>query len=133
VKRWSFFLVVTVAAVCTYLLDGCAQLGTPPVDTFNKRAAVAYATVQTVAEGAVAAYTAGKLSDSDRTNVVTTGRAAVQGIMVAQTLHLQACPLRPQVETPDPACTAPAADAKLTATLAVLSALQAYLATQGVK
>jgi hypothetical protein len=126
VKRFGHLIFVTVLAAC-------AQLGTPPVDTFNKRVAVAYATVQTVAEGATAAYTAGKLSDSDRTNVVTTGRAAVQGIMVAQTLHLQACPLRPQIETPDPACTAPAADAKLTATLAVLSALQAYLATQGVK
>jgi len=115
------------------ILAACAQFGTPPVDTFNKRVAVAYATVQTVADGALSAYKAGKLSDSDRTNVVTTGRAAVQGIMVAQNLHLQACPLRPQVETPDPACSAPAADAKLTATLAVLSALQAYLATQEVK
>jgi hypothetical protein len=47
------------------LLQACASLGTPPIDTFNKRVAVAYTSIQTVAESALALQRAGKLSPAD--------------------------------------------------------------------
>lgn len=105
-------------------LSACAQLGLSAPDTFNKRIAAGYATVQVVAESAKTAYAAGKLSEKDRTNVVATTRAGVEGLDLAQTMHSAVCP-----PTAAPTCAAPAADAKLTATLAILTALQAYLAT----
>lgn len=109
-------------------LAACAQLGLQAPDTFNKKIATGYATVQVVAESAKTAYVAGKLSEKDRTNVVSTTRAGVEGLDLAQTMYSAVCPA-----TAPPGCAAPAADAKLTATLAVLTALQAYLATQGAK
>ena len=109
-----FALAITVAF--TALLGACAQLGMQSPDTFNKRVAAAYVTVQTVADGATAALTAGKLSKSDATNVVTTGRTALQAIDVAAQLH---------------STNPKAGEDKLAATLAILTALQGYLATQG--
>ncbi len=115
------------------ILGACAQLGGSPVDTFNKKVAAGYTTIQVISEGSTSALKSGVLKKTDAENVVVTMKASMQGLMVAQQLHLDACPLRPQVETPDPTCQAPAAEAKLAATTAILTALQAYLATQGVK
>lgn len=113
--------------LCFALLSACAQVGIVP-DTFNKKLAIGYATVQTVAESAAFAYAAGKLSDADKNNVVTTSKAAITGLDLAQTIYAGVCP-----KTAPQPCAAPAADAKLQATLAILTALQAYLATQGAK
>lgn len=125
-KKLILFATVAVLAACT-------ALGGAPADTFMKRSAAAALTVQTVAETATAALKAGKLSKGDAENVVTTGRVALDGIRVAQMLYLSACPLLPKVETSDPKCTAPAAENKLSAMLTILTALQSYVATQGVK
>jgi hypothetical protein len=106
-------------AICALLLafiSACASNAAP--DTFNKRIAAAYVTVNAVADSATAALTAGKITKADATNVVTTTRAALQAIDVANAIHAN----NPQ-----------AGEDKLAATLAVLTALQAYLATQGVK
>lgn len=97
------------------LLAACAQLGVPAADTFNKKALVAYTTVEGVAKTAASLRAAGKLSDSDRENVLTTGRAAVTGIELAK-----------QIYTTNPQ----AGDDKLTATITVLAALQTYLASK---
>lgn len=97
------------------MLFACAQLGVPAADTFNKKALVAYSTVEGVAKTAASLRAAGKLSDSDRENVLTTGRAAVTGIELAKQMR----PADPQ-----------AAEDKLTATITVLSALSAYLASK---
>lgn len=121
-------------AACLLLIHAaCTSLGIAPADTFEKRVAAGALTVQTVAETTTAAVRAGKLSKGDAENVVTTLRTAHQALMVAQGLYLDACPLRPVVETSAPGCTAPLADNKLTATLTILTALQAYVATQGGK
>lgn len=128
-KKMTLFSAFVVLAV----LAACAQLGLQTPDTFEKKAAAAIVTVQTVAESATAALVAGKLSKTDAENVVSTGRASLQAIMVAQQLYYAACPLRAQIETSDPACKAPAAENKLAATLVILTTLQSYLATQGVK
>jgi hypothetical protein len=114
--------------VMALFIAACAQFGIGQTDTFNKRIAAAYVLVQTVADSATAAVQSGKLKPADAQNVVTTGKAALAGIDVAKSVYAEACPA---VGTAT--CTAPAADAKLTATLTVLQALQSYLATQGVK
>ncbi len=98
-----------------FALAACAGMAQP--DTFNKKAAAAYVTVQTVAESANTAYKAGKISKDDAANVVATGRATIQAIEVAAVIH-QGNPK--------------AGEDKLAAALAVLQALQAYLAAQGV-
>lgn len=97
-----------------FLLAACAQLGLQPVDTFNKKMVAAYATIQTVADTASSAYQADKLSDQDRANVVTTLRTATASLKAAGSMH-----------DADPA----GADTKLAATLAILTALQTYLAS----
>ena len=104
--------------VCALVLCACAQLGVPAADTFNKRLLAGYHTVDAVANTASALRAAGKLSDADRDNVVNTGRTAVAGLDVARMLHAT----NPQ-----------AGEDRLTATIAVLTALQTYLATQGSK
>lgn len=120
-------LMLAIIFTLVASLIGCASVGIE-TDTFNKRMLAGYATVQTIAEGTTAAYQAGKLGEKDRSNVVATGRAALEGMELARTVHDQQCPA-----TAPPTCKSPAADAKLTATLAVLTALQAYLATHGGK
>jgi len=97
------------------MLTACAGF---QADTFNKRMASAYVTVQVVNETASAALTAGKLTKDDATNVVTTSRAALAALDVAGKLH---------------AASPGAGEDKLQATLTVLAALQAYLATKGAK
>lgn len=123
--------LILFAAVA--MLAACASLGLSTSDTFMKRSAAAALTVQTVAESATIALKAGKLSKGDAENVVTTGRATLDGIRVAQTLYLSACPLLPKTEISDPKCTAPAAENKLSAMLTIMTALQSYVATQGAK
>lgn len=100
------------------LLAACAQLGVPEADTFNKKVFAGYNTVEGIAKTASDLRTAGKLSDGDRDNVVATARSAIQGLDLAKTLHAS----NPQ-----------AGNDKLTATITVLTALQAYLATRGAK
>lgn len=97
-------------------LVSCAGLGVPPADTFNKKLLAAYTTVEGVAKSASDLRAAGKLSDADRDNVVTTGKSALAGLDLAK-----------QVYATDPA----AGEDKLTATITVLTALQAYLAAKG--
>lgn len=119
---------VFVAACAVAVVAACQSAGMLPVDTFNKKVAAAYATVQTVAESAGAAYKAGKITDADRLNVVNTSRTALVGIQTAESIYKGACPAGSPAT-----CESPAATDKLTATLTVLQALQAYLATQGAK
>lgn len=109
----NYVLMLALACLCA-----CAQLGMAPADTFNKKVAAAYTTVQSVADSANAALAAGKITKSDATNVVTSARAALTAIDVAEGLH-----------STDPK----AGDDKLAATLAILQALSAYLAAQGAK
>lgn len=121
---------ILIAAAMLALLTACSSLGLVTPQTFEQRLAAGYLTVQTVAETATAAVKANKLSDADAKNVVQTSRAALQALGVAQQLRLEACLPPPMVTASPAACSAPAADAKLQATLAILSTLSAYLATK---
>lgn len=116
-----------ILMILALALAGCAQVGLQ-ADTFSEKIAAGYATVQTLAEAASFAYDAKKITEADKANVVATARAGVQGLDLAQSIYAGACP-----KTAPQPCAAPAADVKLQATLAVLTALQAYLATKGAK
>ena len=96
-------------------LVGCASLGVSPADTFNKKALAAVSTVETIAKSATSLRASGKLSDSDRDNIVSTPETSLAGIRVAR-----------QVYTTNPQ----AGNDKLSATITVLSALQLYLAAR---
>jgi hypothetical protein len=115
-----------VATLATAFVVACAQLGMAPVDTFNKKLAAGYATVDAIAQGATALVQSGKLNSTDQANVVATAKAGVQGLDLARSMYTQSCP----PGTP-PTCAAPNATTKLEATIAVLTAMQAYLATKG--
>jgi hypothetical protein len=104
-------------AICMVAVAACAQVGLQ-ADTFNKRTAAAYTTVAAVADSAALAQRAGKLSPKDVDNVIVTLRASITGLQLAESLHAT-----------DPS----GGEAKLTATLTVLTALQGYLAPQGGK
>lgn len=112
------YIQLAFSAMLLALIVGCASLGMQAPDTFNKKVAAAVTTVQSVSDSAIAALAAGKLSKSDATNVANSARAALAAIDVAEGLH-----------STDPK----AGEDKLAATLAILTALQAYLAAQGVK
>lgn len=114
-KKLLFAVLALHAAA---LISACTALGMQQPDTFNKKVAAAYTTVQTVADSATAALKVGKLAQNDAVNVVATGKAAITALDVATSMHAT-----------DPA----GAENKLAATLAILTALQGYLATQGVK
>lgn len=109
-------LLTLASLALVALLIGCAQLGASAPRTFNEKLLAGYTTVEAVANSASHLRAAGKLSDADRDNVVSTARTAIAGIDVAA-----------QIGKTDPV----AGQAKLTATIAVLTALQAYLATKG--
>ena len=110
-KRLHLFLAAFVLA----LLTVCASLGIPDADTFNKKAMVAHGTVAAIAKSATSLRAAGKLSDADRDNIVATLKNAEMGIDMAT-----------MVGKTDPA----AGVTKLDTSIAVLTALQAYLLTK---
>lgn len=97
------------------LMVACAQLGLPTPETMNEKIAAAQGSVTQVRTSATQLLQAGKISSSDATNVLTTTDAASEGIRVARVISEQ-----------NPA----AAQSKLVATMTVLTALQAYLATK---
>ena len=111
-KRINLYLALVLAVV----LAACASLGVQAPATFNQKVLAAHATVTAIANSAGTLRATGKLSDADRDNVVSTLRSAEAGIDLAVTTY-KANP--------------PAGGDKLTATITVLTALQAYLATKG--
>jgi hypothetical protein len=105
-----------LAGLALAIVMGCSTFGVQSPTDFNGRLAAGYKTVEGVANTATQLRVAGKLSDADRDNVVATSRTAIAGLDLAG-----------QVHKTNPA----AGDQKLTATIAVLTALQTYLATKG--
>lgn len=97
-------------------LVACSGLGVSSPVTFNQKVYAAAKTVDTLAASALAARQAGKLSDSDKDNLVQTLNSSLVGLRVAT-----------QLNQTDPA----AAQTRLDMTVAVLTALQGYLATKG--
>lgn len=97
------------------LLQACASLGTPPIDTFNKRVVVAYTTVQTVADSATVLRRAGKLGPSDVSKVRYGLQEALDGLTAVEALA------KTDLE---------GAQTRLTVTIQALTVLQAFVAAK---
>jgi uncharacterized protein YfiM (DUF2279 family) len=107
-------LVLFVAA----LLVACAQMGVPTPDTFNAKLAVGIGTVTELRQAATTLVLAHKISPDDADNVLKQTDNAAAGLTIARAMS-----------TTDQT----AANAKLAASVAVLTAIKAYLASQGSK
>jgi len=85
----GFALLAILILLAVALLQGCAQLGIAPADTFNKKAAVAIATVTEVRETATAALQAGKITPDQARDVQAKADAARDGIQAARQVAAQ--------------------------------------------
>lgn len=98
-----------------FLLVACAQLGIPAPETFNERLAAGYGTVAQVRVTATTLLDAKKITSDDAQNVLAATDAARQGLDVARSLSKTDLT---------------AAEGKVTAIRATLTALSGYLATR---
>lgn len=108
------------------MLTGCATLGGPgaAADTYSKKKLVAFDTISWAGAAAFQLKADGKLSLKDQNNIVATANQAIAAIDVADVVHNGLCPAGAPA-------TCDANNAKLTATLAILTGLQTYLLSQG--
>jgi len=95
-------------------LHACNAVPTP--QTFNEREAAAISAVTEVRRATLTLLQAEKITAADAQNVQKQADAIVEGLKVARTLH---------------STNAAAATDKLQATLAILTALQGYIASKG--
>jgi hypothetical protein len=107
-----------MALLLMLVMSGCATVGDPMPTTFNERAAAALATVTGIRQSATALVGQGKITPDDAQNVLTQTDAARTGIDIARKLH-----------TSNPT----AGDARLSATVTALQALQTYLQARAAK
>jgi hypothetical protein len=109
----GFARVGQLAAIAVLgLLGACSIFGMPGAKSFNERLAVGYSTVTTVRQSATTLVSADVISPGDAANVQQQADNARAGLDIARTLT-----------TVDPK----AADARLVASLQILTALEAYL------
>ena len=110
--------ILLLAILCMAVLSitqGCAALGVPAADTFNKKLIAGYSTLTVAANSAATLRLAGKLSDARRDETVKSLRAAQTELDAIGALG---------------GADLAAADKRLTVILAVLTGLQTALATQ---
>jgi hypothetical protein len=98
------------------ILVSCATLGLEQPKTFNERLAAGYATTTAARDSAATLLTSGKITADDAQQVQNQCDNVRSGLDIARDIH---------------ASNPPAGDAKLTAVLAGLTALQSYLQTRG--
>lgn len=125
-KRLTLFL----AAAALALLTACTAIGVSTPTTFVDKAVAAQLTATAVLRSANTLLEAGTISVADAKNAQATVVIANQAIDLATAAYSAACPLLPKSEKVDTACVAPAADAKLTSAIAVLTVIQTYLTTK---
>jgi hypothetical protein len=98
------------------VLTACSALGIPSAENFSEKLAGGYVAVTGIRNTAANLLTAEKIDSADAQNIQNTSDNARAGLDIARTL-----------QGSDPT----AAENRLTATLTVLTALEAYLATKG--
>lgn len=127
-KRLQHLATALLAA----LFMGCASLGLPSPNTFEQKALVAQSSVTQLRLSASQLLNSRTINLRDAENALHVTDAATSGIAVARTLYATACPLPTAAASAPPvACSSVAADKRLTVATAALTALSAYLATQG--
>lgn len=98
------------------LLAGCETIGIPQPTAFNDRLAAGYTTVTGVTDAALILAQAGKIDKGDAQNIHDQAVNLKAGLDIVRTLHAE----QPGV-----------AEDRLSAVLAGLTALDAYLKTRG--
>lgn len=96
-------------------LAGCAALGVPPANTFNKRALVANTTIESAAITVKRLYDTGKISGTEANDVTEKLQVAADTVDAAVNIHWI---------TPEEANT------RLDAAILALQALEAFLRTK---
>lgn len=104
-----------LAILAFALLSACASLGVPPADTFAKRLAAGYVTVNTVSDSTAKLLAARRITLPEARKVHAGLDDALAGLDAARTLSNTDLG---------------AAETRLQATVHVLTALQALLATK---
>lgn len=104
-----------VIALSLGVLAGCAQLGVPAPETMPQRIAVGLSNVTQVRKAAVILLKADKISVRDAENIQAQADNAATALNIARVIAVD-----------DPA----GANAKVSSAIAVLTALDAYLATK---
>jgi galactitol-specific phosphotransferase system IIB component len=99
-----------------YFVSSCAQLGLETPQTPDQKVAAGYATAAAINQSATALLNAKKISSDDAQHVLDSTRSARSGLDIARTMTKV-----------DPK----GADAKIAAQIAILNALNAYLASKG--
>lgn len=108
-------LQVSLISLLALMLAGCAALGVPKADTFNKQIVVANGIVESIAETAGTLYSAGKISTEEKDDVHLQGTEARVTIELLRKLHAT-----------DPL----AAENRINTLIVALSALQTRLEAQ---
>ena len=111
-------LQLSMAAVALSLITACASLGLAPADSFDARLAYAYGTHTAVLQAATAAVSAGTLTRKDGEAVLTLAQQSRTLLDSARA-----------VENTDPTTAA----GRLALAASILSQIQTYLQSRGVK
>lgn len=112
-----YFYGLTVAlCMIAIMLSGCQEMPSQASQTFNQRIATGNALVGTIADSIPILGEAGKLTPEDAQNVLDQAKNLKSGLDIAVSLH-----------GPQPG----AAEDRLTAVMAALTALNDYLKTKG--
>jgi uncharacterized lipoprotein YmbA len=105
-----------LSAIVLLLITACASLGVPSPTTFNEKEAAAISTVTAIRGTALSLLQSGKITAEDAQNIQGQADNAREAIVVADQIH---------------AANPEAGGDRLTAIVAGLTAIQAYLATRG--
>jgi hypothetical protein len=110
-KKFSFSYLLTFAFLTAFLV-GCAQLGVPATDTFNKKLLAGYSSVTAVRNTATTLLVAKQITPKDAQNIQVQADAARGGLDIASSLK----------DTDFKA-----AEDRLTVSLTILQGIQTYL------
>jgi hypothetical protein len=72
-----------------FILTACAALSVPPADTFNKRAAAATATVNTVSQTALTLLQARKITPDESDRYIDRAEEAQRSIDLARSIYAE--------------------------------------------
>jgi hypothetical protein len=124
--------VAALVALTLTLVAACGSV--PPPDTFAKKLHLTYYTLAGARDATATMLTAGKISVADARNLQLQADMARSGLDIARTMYLERCPqaaktsTTPTLGVAESTCTFGPAEDKLSMTLDLVRALNAYLA-----
>lgn len=123
-RAWMLGILLAIAVPSAMIVTGCETIGLTQPKSFDQRLAYAYSTHTAILEATTVAVTNGRLSAADG--------QAVLGYSAQSRALLDAAKLASVCNQTVP-CDASTAEGRLTLALNVLTQLQTYLSSKGVK